>query len=272
MLMKVGARISALLFYTTVTVAAVLGTIAATLITGRHPDPLLTWLTKTLFVLLLVLWVTWLFLRRAGMSWGRYGITSDAHSARYAITGLASGLALALVWAASMWFWAPYTLELNPTFSPRVFILSTLATIAIGIAEEIGYRTYGFECLEKGFGQAMAVALPSLLFAAMHTTGGMPWLAALCVVGSSSVLYGVLMLATRNLPFVAAFHIATNLLQDAVMRTGNGSFFLTSFSAPERLTDQSTRIWISMMAVNVLVAACVWRGRRALMNDTHGGG
>jgi membrane protease YdiL (CAAX protease family) len=104
--------------------------------------------------------------------------------------------------------------------------------------------------------------LPSLLFAAMHMTGGMPWLAALCVVASCGLLYGTLMLATRSLPFVAAFHVANNLLQDAVLRPGEGSLFAPVFRAgPADAIEHSLQIWLSMFVLNAALAALAWRWR-----------
>jgi membrane protease YdiL (CAAX protease family) len=90
----------------------------------------------------------------------------------------------------------------------------------------------------------------------------MPWLAALCVVASCGLLYGTLMLATRSLPFVAAFHVANNLLQDAVLRPGEGSLFAPVFrGGVADATEHSPRIWLCMLALNVAVAALVWRWR-----------
>jgi membrane protease YdiL (CAAX protease family) len=256
-------RISALLFYAAVSVAAIAGTIAASILSGRHPDPAWAWLLKCIVIFALIVGLTALCLRRAGTGWKRYGVFADRSVFAKALAGLAAGLALACIWAVIVWLWEPYELSPNPEFSLRAFAFGTLATVLIGVAEEVGYRTYGLELLETAFGPAAAVLLPSLLFAAMHTTGGMPWLAAICVVGSCSVLYGTLMLATRSLPLVAAFHVANNLLQDAVIRTGDGSVFKPTFDAPPGHIPQTANIWLSMMAVNLVVAGLVWRKRRS---------
>lgn len=256
-------RVSALLFYGVISLAAVAGTICAAILAGRHTDPAMQWLLKCALVCVLVLGVTWAWMRRQGIGWARYGVAAGRRTGRRVLLGFIGGLALAGVWAAIVWLWAPYDLGLNPAFSPRVFMLGTLATLLIGIAEEVGYRSYGLDALERAFGPATAVVLPSLLFAAMHTTGGMPWLAAACVVGSSSVLYGTLMLVTRSLPAVAAFHIANNLLQDALIRTGPGSWWVPSFRAHAADAAPWASIWLCIMAVNLAVAGVLWRRRRA---------
>lgn len=253
----------ALFFYAAISAAAIVGTLGATILSGRNAEPGLAWLLKCCVVLVLVAGLTWLYMRKAGMTWARYGVRADRKVCRLAFAGLGSGLALAFVWAAIVWLWAPFGLGPNPTFSSRALVLGTLATLAIGVAEEIGYRSYGFECLERSFGAVAAVLLPSVVFTAMHMTGGMPLLAAICVVGSCSVLYGVLMLVTRSLPFVAAFHIANNLLQDALIRTGEGSLFAPAFRSPAGFTGQAERIWLCILVVNLTVAFCIWRKRHS---------
>lgn len=261
------ARVSALLFYVAVSIAAIAGTIAAAILAGRKPDPAWAWFLKCAVIFALVVGLTWICMRREGMGWRRYGFSADARVYRRVFMGFAGGIALAGLWAVIVWFWAPYELHPNPVLSLRALMLGTLATLLVGVAEEVGYRSYGLESLERGFGPATAVLLPSVLFAAMHTTGGMPWLAAICVVGSCSVLYGTLMLATRSLPFVAAFHIANNLLQDAVIRTGEGSLFAPSFDAPAGSPAQSANIWLCILAVNLAVAWFIWRKRAPAFDD-----
>lgn len=258
-----GARLHALLFYAAISAAAIVGTIGATILAGRNAEPGVAWLLKCCVVLALVVGITWLYMRKAGMTWARYGVPAESKVSRLALAGLGSGLSLALVWTAVVWLWAPFGLGPNPTFSLRALLLGTLATLAVGVAEEIGYRTYGFECLERSFGALAAVLLPSAVFAAMHMTGGMPLLAAICVVGSCSVLYGVLMLVTRSLPFVAAFHIANNLVQDAFIRTGEGSLFAPTFRSATGFAGQAGRIWLCILVVNLLVAFCIWWKRHS---------
>jgi len=169
-----------------------------------------------------------------------------------------------MVWAAVVWLWIPFSLTLNPDFTGRALFLGSMATIAMGLAEEIGYRTYGMDRLAVGFGPYVAVVASSIIFAVAHTTSGMPWLAAALVVGSSGILYGTLMFWTRSLPFVAAFHIGNNLLQDAILRTSIGSLWQPVFSSSALAQDRSLEIWSSMATLNLTVAgvAC-WHWRRS---------
>jgi len=77
------------------------------------------------------------------------------------------------------------------------------------------------------------------------------------------VMYGCLMLATRSLPFVAAFHIANNLGQDALLRTSTGSLWKPVFHT-EVATASQPAIWLGMMLLNLLVAAGAWLAWRRI--------
>lgn len=248
-----------LLYYLLVTALAFGGTIAASVLAGRHPDPANAWLLKCMSILVLVAALTWFYLRRDGLRWRRYGIVAGVSTVRRSLLGLSGGMALALAWAAIVAFWTPFEWQSNPAMTVRALIMGSASTLAIGMAEEIGYRSYGMERLSITFGPLAAVLLPSLLFAAVHTSGGMPWTAALLVVGSCSALYGALMLLTRSLPLVAAFHIGNNLVQDALLRTSEGSLWMPVFRSVEGSASRGLAIWSSMAILNLLLAAWFWR-------------
>jgi hypothetical protein len=56
--------------------------------------------------------------------------------------------------------------------------------------------------------------------------------------------------------------VANNLLQDAVLRPGDGSLFAPqSRAGPAGVADHSPRIWLCMLALTVALAAFVWRRR-----------
>lgn len=235
------------------------GTVLASVIAGRGADPAHAWLLKCLVVMGLVCGVTQLFLRRDGMSWSRYGVGRGA--GRGIALGLAAGIVLVLGWAAVVAAWAPFAWRPNPAFSLDALVSASIATVAIGVAEETGYRSYGMERLHASFGPGTAVLVPTLVFAAAHLSGGMGVLPALLVVGSASLMYSALMLATRSLPFVAALHIANNLGQDALLRTGPGSIWMPDFADPRAAQAQALEIWLGMAAINLAVAALAWRHR-----------
>lgn len=250
------------IYFALVALLAFGGTFLSMLLTGRDTNPSLTWLLKCVLVMLFVVMLTTFHLRRDRLSWSRYGVSAQPRRVlACALAGFAGGLLLALGWAGIVRYWAPFHWQANPTLRWDVLISGTVASLAIGVAEEVGYRSYGMERLYQAYGAAAAVVLPTLIFVAAHLAGGMAWLPGLLVVGSGGLLYACLMLATRSLPFVAAFHIANNVAQDALLRTSEGSLWQPVFRDPAQAPSNGLPIWLSMAALNLAVAAYAWRYR-----------
>ena len=72
------------------------------------------------------------------------------------------------------------------------------------------------------------------------------------------------MLATRSLPLVTAFHVANNVVQDALLRTADGSLWRPEFLSADAPHQHQMAIWTCMATANVIVAACVWLFRAKL--------
>ena len=244
-----------------VSIAAFGAAFLAMIVTGRNADPAQAWLARCALVVALVVGVTWLYLRRDGLRWSRYGVSADARSAVACFAGMAGGALLALSWTLIVWAWAPFHWQSNPALRIDALLTGVLAAVAMGVAEEVGYRSYGLERLHVQYGAAISVLAPSAVFVLAHLSGGMPWLAGLLVVGSGSLLYGSLMLASRSLPFVAAFHIANNLVQDALLRTGTGSLWQPVFENAEAPHRHQSAIWMCMAGVNLAIAGWAWTHR-----------
>lgn len=230
-------------------------------LTGRTTDASLAWLLKCALVMVLVVALTAFYLRRDNLNWSRYGVRAEPRALAYGLAGLLGGLMLALGWAGIVGYWAPFHWQSNPALRWDALITGTFASLAIGVAEEVGYRSYGMERLHKAYVPAAAAILPTTIFVAAHLAGGLAWLPGLLVVGSGGLLYASLMLATRSLPFVAAFHIANNLAQDALLRTSDGSIWRPVFQDAAQAQSNELPIWLSMGLLNLTVAACAWRYR-----------
>jgi len=130
--------------------------------------------------------------------WSAFGVVRPWW--RSAGVGALAGLLLAGAWLAVVFWLSPFDLAWNSEWVPARFLAASLGTVAMGIAEEVGYRSYGLAETRRLAGYGVAVALSTTIFVAAHVAGGVPWHAALLVVGSSSVLFCIVMLETRNLP------------------------------------------------------------------------
>jgi membrane protease YdiL (CAAX protease family) len=250
-------------YFALITAGAFGGAVVAAVITPRAVAPAYAWLIKGTLVMALIVAITHGFLRRENRTWREFCVMRAALPASV-LRGVALGMALALAWSIALYVFIPYSVAANSGLSIAAFVAASLGTVGMGIAEEVGYRTYGLLGLRTRLGYTAAVLSTTALFVAAHVAGGVPWLAALCVVGTASVLFAVLMVETRNLPLVVAVHVASNLVQDNVLRTsGQASLLEMHTLAPAGASD-TARVWVAMGAINLLTAAAVlaWRRRQ----------
>jgi membrane protease YdiL (CAAX protease family) len=264
---KARASRELLLYFVLIACCAFASTFASQLLLGKAWSESARWLTKCLLVMLSVCALTSHFLRRQGEKWNQFGVEWSSRAATNTAVGVICGVVTAAAWAAVVWLHAPFHLERNPGASFMQIVSGIIATFAIGIGEEVGYRTYGMKLAGRAAGLAGALLIPTSIFLLMHLAGGMPWPAALLVVGSSSLLYGVLMLVTRSLPLVAAFHIGNNLVQDAILRPSANSLWQVHFHSIDSARHASMRIWLGIAIVNLSILAVIaWRSRVSSKN------
>lgn len=217
------------------------------------------WLAKCMLVMCSVILMTSAFLSRSRQKWSEFGVSLSKQSAARLFYGLVGGICVASLWTLVVYLNAHFHFERNPDFSPWAALVSLVATVGIGIGEEVGYRTFATREIFAVAGILPSLLLPTLIFVSVHLLGGMPLMAGILVVGTSSILYGALMLVTRSLPLVAAFHIANNLVQDTLLRTSSASLLAPQYEHNVQNFAVDLRIWIGMALVNVAVALVLLR-------------
>jgi membrane protease YdiL (CAAX protease family) len=161
---------------------------------------------------------------------------------------------------------APFSPRWNADLVPTRWLAASIGTLFMAIAEEVGYRSYALRELQLHTGYWTAVLIPTAVFTAAHFAGGVPWQAAVLVVGSTSVLFSVVMLEVRNLSLVAAMHAATNLVQDNLLRpSADASLFVIAVGTGPGEQDQWA-VWFAMLAVNVVATGALlgWSRRQRL--------
>lgn len=257
-------RILPILGYLALITASALGaTFLASVVTPRSWPAAYAWLVKATLVMTGVTAITAAYLRRAGIAWSDFGVRRGALASACS-GGAVLGLLLGMAWVGVVYWIAPFEIHWNSRIVAPLWLAASIGTVAMGIAEEVGYRSFALHELRLRTGYWPAVLIPTVLFAASHFAGGVPWQAAVLVVGSASVLFSVVMLETRSLPLVIALHAASNLVQDNVLRPSidSSAFTLISVSGPAQAVQ--SKIWFAMMAVNVLATAVVlaWGRRR----------
>ena len=239
-----------------ITVSALGATIIASVVTPRSWPTAYAWLVKATLVMACIIAVTAAYLRRSVLTWNDFGVGAGKLALPSGI-GAALGVLLGMAWVSVVYWIAPFDVTWNPQVIPTRWLAAGIGTVAMGVAEEVGYRSFALRELQARAGYWPAMLIPTVLFCASHFAGGVPWQATLLVVGSASVLFSVVMLETRSLPLVIALHAASNLVQDNVLRPSidSSAFTLTSLSGPAQAVQ--LQVWFAMMAVNVLATVTV---------------
>ena len=250
-----------ILYFATVAAGAFGASLLASLLTPPSLPLSYVWLIKAVTVMVTTIALTHVFVANSGQRWRHYGVEMRTLP-RSIAAGATAGVAIALVWFALLQWFAPVDLERNREMSACRFLAATLGTVAMGVAEEVGYRTFGLFELRQRFGYFVALLIPQLIFVAAHVVGGVPWPAGVLVVGSASVLFAVVMLETGSLPLVAALHVATNLMQDDLERTSDSSLFMAQPLAAPGSANLPV-LWAMIAVVNVAAAAgyAAWKRR-----------
>jgi membrane protease YdiL (CAAX protease family) len=259
-----------LFYFLAIALVAFGGTvIAMSLVPASVPRPT-AWLIRAALVMALVLTVTHGFMARARVPWSTFGVTAGRWCRDPAI-GAVGGFLLAGAWLVAIDRLSPFELAWNREWAIEPFAAASLGTLAMGIAEEVGYRSFGLSELRRLFGArhrggyAAAVTISTAVFVAAHVAGGVPWPAAVLVVGSASVLFCVVMLETRSLPLVVALHVVTNLVQDNTLRTDAAASLFTPRASGPAAPDLA--IWTTMALINLIAAGALlaWSRRRTKM-------
>ncbi|MGH8262245.1 MAG: hypothetical protein ACRET4_02095, partial [Steroidobacteraceae bacterium] len=152
--------LSIFVYFVLVVAAAFGGTVVVAVLTPRATPAAQAWFLKGALVMLLVVAITHYHLRRADQRWSSFGVIQDRIPGSTFSGGLL-GILLAGLWCFVVWYLAPFDVSRNAQLIPLQFVTASLGTVAMGIAEEVGYRTYGMRELQRAGGDLLAVLLPS---------------------------------------------------------------------------------------------------------------
>ncbi len=125
-----------------------------------------------------------------------------------------AGLGVAILGAVVLTFVAFGWLTWTPDDTPGSAFLAavSLAVVLLGAAfvEELLFRGYPFQVLERRFGAIIALAATSVAFSAAHGLNPDVAVLPLINIGLAGVLLGVAYLRTRSLWFATGLHMGWN--------------------------------------------------------------
>ncbi|GIJ43691.1 hypothetical protein Val02_05770 [Virgisporangium aliadipatigenens] len=152
----------------------------------------------------------------------------------------------------------------------------------VAVSEELLFRGVLTRMLAERFNGWVALIVSSLLFGAMHlANANVTALAALSIVCTGGLLFGVLYLATRSLWLTIGFHFAWNTMQAGVFGTASSgeesthSLYRTTLDGAEWLTGgafgpEASAVTVAVITVPALVVLVIAaaKGRlRRITND-----
>ena len=199
------------------------------------------------------------FLRHDGLSLASLGFTHPSRRIIEFLVAFLAGGALVALWAGALAIATGAHWETSSAFSWSGTAGLVAFTFFNNAAEELAYRGWLFLRLESAYGAAVAVAAPTLIFAAAHVQGGVPWPNAIAGVLTTGIIFALLFHLTRSLPLVLGFHVATNLLQEALgLRIGPSTVVSPHYSSA--ITGAQGHLTLGLVAaINLIVVAILWR-------------
>jgi membrane protease YdiL (CAAX protease family) len=170
-------------------------------------------LLEGLFYLATTLALTWAFCRfldRSSLS--QLGLQKRGWFA-YLGAGLGLGALLMILVFSVLWAAGWLAVDRSDSWQSPAFVASVLTWIVISFVEELSFRGYILQGLARAWGMPVAVAMSSVLFAAVHALN--PNASVLGVL--NIIIVGVLLacayLVTRSLWLPVGLHIGWNLVE-----------------------------------------------------------
>jgi hypothetical protein len=198
-------------------------------------------LLEGLFYLAAVLALTWAFCRfldRSSLS--QLGLQKRKWFA-YLSAGLGLGALLIILVFVVLWAAGWLTVERSASWQSPAFVASVVTWTIISFVEELSFRGYIMQGLDRAWGMPVAVVVSSVLFGAVHALNPNASVLGVVTIIVIGVLFACAYLVTRSLWLPVGLHIGWNLVEIQVLGlAGSGhtepSILHTTTSGPELMT------------------------------------
>jgi membrane protease YdiL (CAAX protease family) len=208
--------------------------------------------------------LTVLFVRWEGVGLEDVGVKLVRGSLGRFAVAFGAGLGLAFLRAGLVMMGTGLRYERVQGFTLTEALFSLATYLALASREELAFRGYPLQTLNRRFGAGTALTVISLLFAAEHALGGWTWWQALLGSGLGALLFGAAALRTRGLAVPIGLHAAWNFGDS--MLGGKGTLGLwkpvVDANAIERV---ETAQWAIYVVVMIVATAAIWFWPRGAM-------
>ena len=205
--------------------------------------------------------LTLLFVRWEGISLLDVGVLPGRHTLLRLLSGLLIGSVLAALQTFAVSMTGHLTLVLNPGIAYGGILINLLLYIAVACREEVAFRGYPLQSLNKIIGSWGAQLIVAVIFIAEHAAGGMIWWQAILGPGIGALLFGMAAIRTKGIALPIGLHIAWNFGQWALgFKDGAGIYQTVIEKGYETRVEQAG--WLSYMAVMALAIAALYLWKR----------
>jgi membrane protease YdiL (CAAX protease family) len=225
------------------------------------------WIPAPWFTFGAILFLTWLFLHEEGRPLASVGLGLDRRWGRQFLAGVLAGCGLIALMALAAYLGGGYHLARNASAGAGALGAALWLHLAVAFSEELLFRGYVFQRLERGMGTWPALVLLALLFAGIHW--GNPGMAgptrawASLNIAVAGILLGLCYLRTRSLALPIGLHLGWNWTQGALLGFGvsgipSGGWWLPVFHhRPAWITGGSFGLEASLPCALVGALGCL---------------
>ena len=211
---------------------------------------------------ILVVLVTYLFLKWDGKSFAAAGLTVQRSTFRKFVVGVVLGILVMGAYIVCIIYSLGLEIRGNNSASIPYLLVNALPTIILlAWMEEVVFRSYPLVILNQGAGRLAALLITSALFGLYHLVFG--WgIAGFFSTAIWGLGFGLLALYSKGISMPTGFHAAGNFMQLALGTSGSAfSIWHITYSTGEPVrnfaTGLSTTI-ISQLVLLTLVLIVAW--------------
>ena len=157
--------------------------------------------------------LTLLFTRWERLKLQQAGVIPGKRSIVHFATGFITGLFLVVLQVSLLLLTGHITLLRTSETTIGPIFLSFIIYLLLASREELAFRGYPLQSLNRTIGLWGAQIIVALIFVAEHMAGGMSWWQALLGTGTGSILFGMAAITTKGLAAPIGLHAAWNFGQ-----------------------------------------------------------
>lgn len=201
--------------------------------------------------------LTLLFVRWEGVRLADAGAKLVRESFRRFAVAFLVGLTLPLLRAGVVMMVTGLRYERVPGFSVVEAMIALATYMALASREELAFRGYPLQILDRRFGAWIALLATAILFALEHVLGGWSWWQALFGSGVGALLFGAAALRTRGLAVPIGLHAAWNFCDAMLGGKGTHGLWKPAVAADAMARVEATQ-WIVYVLIMMTATAAIW--------------